>query len=110
MGLLETTQGAIVSAVGLINEIGVTCFYLYKDDTTPIKLKALVRELATAELVSDYRQGDMKVELDADSLPSMPKKYDVLTISNIRYAVRADATPRRVGDTIYTWRFVVRGQ
>jgi len=110
MGLLEVTKGAIVEAAALINEIGVTCFYTYKDGTTQIKIKALVREMATAELISDYRQGDMKVELDANSLPTQPKKYDVLKINNKRYAIKDDSTPRRVGDTIYTWRFVVRGR
>ena len=107
--LSDTIKGAIENAVNLINEIGVTCYFTEKDGTIKIKLKAMVREMSTAELVSDYRQGDMKVELDANAV-SQPKKYDVLTIENKRYALKDDATPRRVGDTTYTWRFVVRGR
>ena len=109
MALSDTIKSAIENAVNLINEIGVTCYFMEKDGTIKIKLKAMVREMSTAELVSDYRQGDMKVELDANAV-SQPKKYDVLTIENKRYALKDDATPRRVGDTTYTWRFVVRGR
>ena len=109
MALSDTIKGAIENAVNLINEIGVTCYFMKKDATTQIKLKAMVREMSTVELVSDYRQGDMKVELDA-SVIAQPKKYDILTIEDERYAIKDDATPRRVGDKTYTWRFVVRGR
>jgi len=109
VALSDTIKSAVENAVQLINEIGVTCYFMEKDGTTQTKLKAMVREMSTAELVADYRQGDMKVELDANAI-SLPKKYDVLTINNKRYAIKDDATPRRVGDTIYTWRFVVRGR
>jgi len=109
VALSDTIKGAIENAVELINEIGVTCYFMEKDGTVHTKLKAMVREMSTAELVSDYRQGDMKVELDANAI-AQPKKYDVLTIENKRYALVDDSTPRRVADTTYTWRFVVRGR
>ena len=110
MGLLEVTGGAIVNAVNLINEIGATCYFTRKDDDISSKVKALVRELGTAELVADYRQGDMKVEFDARNMRNKPKKYDIIKIDGKKYALKDDATPRRVGDTIYTWRFIVRAQ
>ena len=110
MALLEVAEGAIVQAVNLINQLGATCYFTRKDDTIDTKVKALVRELGTAELVADYRQGDMKVEFDARNMRDKPKKYDVIKIDGKRYGVKDDATPRRVGDTIYTWRFIVRAQ
>ena len=110
MSLLTVTQGAITEAVNLINQIGVTCYFTRKDEDIPTKIKAMVRELGVAELVADYRQGDMKVEFSSSDVRSKPKKYDVLKIDGKQYAVKDDATPRRVGDITYTWRFIVRAQ
>ena len=110
MSLLEITQGAIADAVGLIESLGVTCYYRQKDATTPVKIKALVRQLGVAELVSDYRQGDLRVGILSDSLSFEPKKYDVLEIGDNKYAIKDNPSSKRVGDTDYMYKFVVRGQ
>lgn len=110
MTLLTTTQGAVTNAVDLINQIGATCYFTRKGEDIATKVKALIREMGTAELVGDYRQGDMKVEFDARNMRNKPKKYDLIKIDSKKYSLKDDATPRRVGDITYTWRFVVRSQ
>lgn len=110
MALLDTTKAAIEHAVNLINEIGVTCYYTRQGETISTKLKVLMRELGTTELVGDYRQGDLKVEVDASALSQVPAKYDTLLVGDYTYTIKdGKASPRRVGDTVYTYKFVVRG-
>lgn len=70
----------------------------------------MIRELGSAELIGDYRQGDLRVELDASKLRQAPKKYDVIEIGDFKYTVKdPNGSPRRVGDKVYTYKFVVRG-
>lgn len=110
MSLLTFTQAAMEQAVTVINSIGTTCYYTPKSTGIPIKLKVVTREMGNAELVGDYRQGDLRIELDASTVPGIPKKYDELKIGDLTYAVLSPGgSPRRVGDKVYTYKFVVRG-
>ena len=111
MAVLGTLQSAMEQAVALLNDIGTDCTYTPKSTSTPIAVKAMIRELGTLELVGDYRQGDLKVELDASLLPGPPKRYDTLTIGTRVYAIRDYAgAERRAGNIVYTYKFIVRGE
>jgi len=110
MSLLTVSQNAIGNVVDIINSIGTTCYYTPKSTGVPIKLKVMSRELGNAELVGDYRQGDLRIELDASKVPGIPKRYDELQIGDLKYAVQSPGgSPRRIGDIVYTYKFVVRG-
>lgn len=110
MSVISVMQHAATQAVGLINSLGTSCSYTPKSTGIQVKLKVLVRELGAAELVGDYRQGDLRIEMDASKINKAPKKYDVLEIGDFKYTVKdGNASPRRVGNTIYTYKFVVRG-
>ena len=66
--------------------------------------------MGSEELVGDYRQGDLRIETDAANFALAPKKYDGLVIGGKSYAVKdPTGSPRRVGDVVYTYKFVVRG-
>ena len=110
MAVLGVMQNAMLQAVALINDVGTSCIYTPKATGVPVNLKIMTRELGNLELVGDFRQGDMRVELDALALPAKPAKYDTLEIDGLKYSVVSPAAaPRRVGDTIYTYKFVIRG-
>lgn len=110
MSTISVMQAAAQMAVDLLNSIGTTCHYTPKDESIPIVLKVMTRELGSAELIGDYRQGDLRVELDAVKLNRVPVKYDQLKIGSLTYSVKdPNGSPRRVGDKVYTYKFVVRG-
>jgi len=111
MAVLGVMQAAMEQAVALLNDIGTDCTYTPKSTGVGIPVKAVVRELGTLELVGDYRQGDLRVELDASLLPDSPKRYDTLTIGTRTYAIRDYAgAERRAGNIVYTYKFIVRGE
>ena len=110
MSLLTQMQSAMEKVVWLINETGTTCIYTPKETGVAQEIKAYIREMGTEELIADYRQGDLRIEVDASQLSSVPKKYDEIEIDSKRYAVKdPTGSPRRVGDIVYTYKFVVRG-
>lgn len=110
MSKLRTLQRAMTKAVDLLNEIGTPCTYTDKATATAVSVNAVIRELSSLELVGDYRQGDLKVELDATKLSAKPLKYDTLDVQGKVYAVMSPSgAERRLGDTVYTYKFVVRG-
>ena len=110
MSLLTQMQSAMEKVVWLINETGTTCIYTPKDSGVPQSIKIYIREMGSEELVGDYRQGDLRIETDASQLALAPKKYDLLVIDGKNYAIKdPTGSPRRVGDIIYTYKFVVRG-
>ena len=110
MSLLTKMQSAMKKVVWFINETGTTCTYTPKATGTHQEIKAYIRELGNEELIGDYRQGDLRIEVDASQFLTAPKKYDVITIDGKRYAVKdPTGSPRRVGDIIYTYKFIVRG-
>ena len=63
--MLASIQAAMVKAVDLINTIGTTCDYTTRATSITSQFKVLTKELGTSELVGDFRQGDLKVEMDA---------------------------------------------
>ncbi len=108
--VLQTMQKAMQRAVDLINDIGTDATYTPKGGAG-IPVKVVIRELGTLELVADYRQGDLRIELDASLLPGTPRRYDTLTIGTRTYTVRDyAAAERRAGNTVYTYKFMVRGE
>lgn len=110
MALIHRIQNAMSKAVELIEEVGQTAYFTPKATGVAIKLKVMSKELGVSELVADYRQGDLKVELDASRIPGIPKKYDTIKIGNVTYSVvDPKGSPRRVGDVVYSYKFVVRG-
>jgi len=97
-------------AAQLINAAGTTVIFTPKSTGVPVTAKAFIKELGNEELVADYRQGDLRVEIDATKVPGIPMKYDVLTIDGKNYtAVDPSGAPRRAGDIVYAYKFVVRG-
>lgn len=107
--LLTVMKSAGNEVVKFLNESGTTCIYTPKGGA-PITLKAYVRELGVEELVGDYRQGDLRIEIDATKIPDRPNKYDTISIGGKVYGLKdPNGSPRRVGDTIYTYKFIVRG-
>ncbi len=110
MSLLTITKNAMSKAVDIINQLGTRVYYTPTGGTRIIMLRAMVKELGSAELVGEFRQGDLKVELDASKLPSAPAKFDTIKIGDHNYSVRyPNGAHRRVGDKTYTYKFVVRG-
>jgi len=110
MALINKLQTALTKAVTLINDIGTTATFTPKDTGKPVVLKIMQRELQGAELVADFRQGDLKIELDASKLVAQPKKYDTLTIGARKYTVKDKGfAARMVGDQLFTYKFIVRG-
>lgn len=110
MALVDTLKGAMQVAVDHLNDVGTPCVYTPKDTSIPVNVNVMIRELGTLELVGDFRQGDLKVELDSTKLVSVPKRYDTLLIDGLLYTVHsASGAPRRAGDTVFTYKFIIRG-
>lgn len=110
MSILSVMQHAAEQAVALINSVGTESWYTPKSTGIKIKVNVMHRALGSAELIGDYRQGDLRIELDASKLGDAPKQYDELQIGDFTYMVKdGNGSPRRVGSIIYTYKFVVRG-
>lgn len=110
MAVVDQMKSAFKEAVALINDIGTPIVYTPKSTGIPVTLNAMIRELGNAELVGDFRQGDLRIEVDASLLADEPEKYDEVEIGIKRYRLPyPGGSPRRVGDTIYTYKFIVRG-
>jgi len=110
MALLGKFKNALLVVVDLINEIGTPVTYTPKESGTPVVIKALIRELGNAELVGDFRQGDLRLEIDAAAIADEPKKYDRVEIQGKVYSVRSPSgSARHVGELVYTYKFIVRG-
>lgn len=110
MAVIDQMKSAFQEAVALINDIGTPVVYTPKSTGIPVTVNAMIRELGNAELVGDFRQGDLRIEIDATKLAAEPEKYDEVVIGLKRYRLSyGGGSPRRVGDTVYTYKFIIRG-
>ena len=104
-------KSVLKDVVDLISQVGETVTYTFHDGTPAKQIRVILRKLNEYELVGTYRETDLKLIIDTDTLPKPPEKFDTVTdaAGNV-YSILDHIHPEKgIDDTNLVYQTVVRG-